>query len=71
MQSQFYPEPHRGEDGRIVIENCRLYNADVKEYGAYQVQQWVKQGKYNLTPAELEKAKKEHKEKMERLYKLL
>lgn len=66
-----YPEPHRMEDGRIIIENCKLYNEDVKNYGAYQAQQWVKQGKYNLTPEELEKERERIKKKYEYLYSLL
>ena len=66
-----YPEPHRDKDGKIIIENCALYKEDVKNYGAYQAQQWVKQGKYNLTPEELEKQREEYKKKMEYLYSLL
>ena len=53
-----YPEPHRDPvDGKIIIENYRLYKEDVKNYGAVQAQKWVKQGKYNLTPKEVEKEK--------------
>ena len=48
-----YPNPHRDENGKIIIENSELYYDDVKQHGAYQAQQWVKQGKYNLTPDEL------------------
>lgn len=66
-----YPEPHRDKDGKIIIENCALYKEDVKNYGAYQAQQWVKQGKYNLTPEELEKQREEYRKKMEYLYSLL
>lgn len=67
-----YPEPHRDPiSGKIVIENSLLYNEDVKKYGAYQAQQWVKQGKYNLTPEELEKERKRIKEYYEKLYSLL
>ena len=66
-----YPEPHRMEDGRIIIENDTLYYEDIKRYGAYQAQQWVKQGKYNLTPEELEKKHEAHKARMERIYKML
>lgn len=65
-----YPEPHRGSDGRIIIENSQLYYDDVKKYGAYKAQQWVKQGKYNLTKEELEKENERIKKKMEYLYKL-
>lgn len=66
-----YPEPHRDSiSGKIVIENCTLYKKDVQDYGAYQVQQWVKQGKYNLSAEELEKERERHKKKWEHLYKL-
>ena len=51
-----HPEPHRDPvSGKIVIENTRLYYEDAMKYGAYTAQQWVKQGKYNLTPEELRK----------------
>ena len=48
-----YPQPHRDENGKIIIENSELYHDDVKSHGAYHAQQWVKQGKYNLTPEEM------------------
>lgn len=67
-----HPEPHRDPvSGKIVIENCRLYHEDVKNYGAYQAQQWVKQGKYNLTPEELRKERGYIKKKYEYMYSLL
>lgn len=50
-----YPEPHRDKDGKIIIENCLLYDEDLFKYGAVQTMKWVKQGKYNLTPEELKK----------------
>lgn len=66
-----YPEPHRDPvDGKIVIENCKLYYEDVENYGAYQAQQWVKQGKYNLEPDELKKEKERIEEKYKYLYSL-
>ena len=66
-----YPEPHRDAvSGKIIIENGSLYREDVKNYGAYQTQQWVKQGKYNLTPEELEKERERIKKRYEYLYKL-
>ena len=69
--TETYPEPHRDSvSGKIVIENCKLYKEDVKNYGAYQAQQWVKQGKYNLSPEELEKERERYKKEMEHLYKL-
>jgi hypothetical protein len=51
-----YPVPHREKSGqnRIIIENCELHKKDVAQYGAYEAQKWVKQGKYNLTEKELE-----------------
>ena len=66
-----YPEPHRDPvTGKIIIENCKLYNEDVKKYGAYQAQQWVKQGRYNLSPEELKKEEARIKEELKRLYSL-
>lgn len=69
-EKQKYPEPHRAKDGRIIIENCGLYEEDVKKYGAYQAHQWMKQGKYNLTPEELEKERKRYREHFKKLYDL-
>lgn len=69
--TETYPEPHRMEDGRIIIENCKLYNEDVKKYGVVQAHKWMRQGKYNLTPEELKKQEEEFKKKMEYLYSLL
>lgn len=68
--TETYPEPHRDANGKIIIENCKLYYDDVNKYGAYQAQQWVKQGKYNLTPEELKKENERIKAKYEHLYKL-
>ncbi len=67
-----YPEPHRDPvSGKIIIENCKLYHEDVKNYGACQAQKWVKQGKYNLTPEELKKEEERIKKRFEYLYSLL
>lgn len=67
-----YTEPHRDPvSGKIIIENCKLYREDVKNYGAYQAQEWVKQGKYNLNPEELEKEHERLREHYERVYKML
>lgn len=69
--TQVYPEPHRDAvSGKIIIENERLYHEDVKKYGAYKAQQWVKQGKYNLTPEEFEKEQERIKKYYEYLYSL-
>lgn len=65
-EKERYPEPHRNKDGKVAIENCKLYEEDVKKYNAYQVNQWVKQGRYNLEPEELGKARKEFQEKYRR-----
>lgn len=54
--TETYPEPHRDPvSGKIIIENEPLYREDIKKYGAVQAQQWLKQGKYNLTPEEMKK----------------
>ena len=51
-----YPEPHRDPvSGKILIENGLLYQEDLMTYGACKTMEWVKQGKYNLTPKELKK----------------
>lgn len=69
--TETYPEPHRDPvSGKIIIENCKLYYEDINKYGAYQARQWVKQGKYNLTPEELKKENERIKAKYEHLYKL-
>lgn len=68
--TELYPEPHRDVDGKIIIENCKLYDEDIKKYGAVQAQKWVKQGRYNLTPEENRKEIERIKKKMEYLYKL-
>lgn len=66
-----YPEPHRDKNGKIIIENSQLYYDDLANYGACQAQQWVKQGKYNLTPDELAKEEERIKKKLKHLYGLL
>lgn len=67
---QAYPVPHREPDGRhrIIIENCELHKADVAQYGAYQAQKWVEQGKYNLNEAELEITHLQFELKTEEMY---
>lgn len=66
-----YPEPHHDpESGKILIENCKLYYEDVEKYGAYKAKQWVKQGKYNLSPEELKKEEERIKAKYDYLYSL-
>jgi hypothetical protein len=71
MENVAHPEPHRDPvDGKIVIENCKLYYDDVMNYGACQAQQWVKQGKYNLSPEELEEERRRIDKHYKKLYKL-
>lgn len=66
-----YPEPHRDPvNGKIIIENCKLYDEDLSRYGAVQTMKWVKQGKYNLSPEELKKEEERIKKKYEYLYSL-
>ena len=70
--TETYPEPHRdAKTGKIIIENSLLYKEDVRKYGAVQAQTWVRQGKYNLTPEELEKEHERIQKKFEYLYSLL
>ncbi len=64
---EHYPEPHRDKNGKIMIENSRLYYDDVNKYGAYQAQKWVNQGKYNLSAEELEKEYKRIQENFDRM----
>ena len=69
--TQTYPEPHRdSQTGKIIIENSTLYHEDVKKYGAYKAQQWVEQGKYNLTPEEMEKERERIKKYYDHLLSL-
>ena len=69
--TETYPEPHRDPmSGKIMIENCKLYYEDLEKYGAYKAQQWVKQGKYNLSPEELKKEEERIKSKYQYLYSL-
>lgn len=67
-----YPEPHKDPvTGQIVVENYKLYREDIAKYGAYQAKQWVKQGKYNLTPEEMELERKRIKEKYDKMLDLV
>lgn len=70
-QTKAYPEPHKTKDGKIIIENCLLFEEDKKKYGVVQAYKWVKQGKYNLTPEELGKEHKRLEEKYKKLCNLL
>ena len=54
-----HPEPHKDPmTGKIMIENCGLYQDDLMNYGAVQAMKWAKEGKYNLTTKELEEERK-------------
>lgn len=69
--AETHHEPHRDSvSGKIIIENCKLYNEDLSKYGAVQAQKWVKQGKYNLTAKELEKERRRIEEHYKKLYSL-
>ena len=49
-----FPIPHRNPNsGKIIIENSKLYYEDARKYGAWQAEQWVSRGKYNLTKEEI------------------
>jgi hypothetical protein len=44
-----HPEPNRNpQNGKIIIENCKLFYEDVDKYGAWQARRWAERGKYNL-----------------------
>lgn len=60
-----HEEPHRDANGCIVIENCDLYNADCNKYSYEQVNIWIEQGKYNLSPEELRKAEERWRYELE------
>lgn len=66
-----HAEPHRDGNGKIIVENYKLYNEDIRNYGAYQAMQWAEQGKYNLTSKELKRQEEELKKKWEHLYSLV
>lgn len=59
---------HRDEDGKIVIENNELYYDDIMKYPPSKIRKWIEQGKYNLTPEELEKENERLKKEWEELY---
>lgn len=63
-----YPEPHRDPvSGKIMIENYELYKEDILKYDGYKVHTWLHQGKYNLSPEEVEKRVEEYKKKLDRM----
>lgn len=69
--TETYPEPHRMEDGRIIIENYELYREDCRKHGVPQAHEWMRQGKYNLSPEEVKEREEDFKKRMEYLHSLL
>lgn len=69
--TEVHPEPHRGKDGRIVIENTLLYKEDLEKHGAYQTYKFAERGKYNLSPEELKKEDERIEAYFQKLYSLL
>lgn len=59
---------HRDEYGKIVIENNELYYKDIMKYEPLQIQKWIEQGKYNLSPEELKKEEERLKKELEFIY---
>ena len=62
-----YPAPHRDTDGKIIIENSLLYEADLERYSPLQVDKWINQGKYNLDEEGLKKEEERIMKEYERL----
>lgn len=65
-----YPEPPKNKQGKIIIQNSLLYEEDCRNYEPLQVKKWIEQGKYNLTPEELEKERERLKKRTEYMYSL-
>lgn len=66
-----HEEPHRDlKTGHIIIENSLLWEQDIKKYGYSQAHEWVRQGRYNLSPEELEKELKRINKHHKELYNL-
>lgn len=66
-----HPEPHRDpETGKIIIENCLLYEQDLMTYGGVQTMKWVEEGRYNLSPEENKKELERIRKKFDYLYNL-
>lgn len=64
-----YPEPHRDPvSGKIIIENCKLFDEDCKKHGRTKAYEWIKQGRYNLTPEEFKKEKERIKDEVKKEY---
>ena len=66
IMTKNHSEPHRDlVDGKIVIENFRLYNEDILKYDTTQVDKWKNEGRYNLSPEELEMELKAYRRELE------
>lgn len=66
-----HPEPHRDPvTGKIIIENGTLYNHDCMNYSGEQVGKWIREGRYNLSPEQLEEENRRLREKFDKLYSL-
>lgn len=64
-------EPHRDyRTGKIIIEDSKSYDKDIRLYGAYRASVWVKQGKYNLSEEKLQEQHKRIDKHFEYLYSL-
>lgn len=70
-QTKKYPKPHKGTDGKILIENSLLFEEDKRKYGVVKAYEFAEQGKYNLTKEELEKEHKRIEEKYNKLFDLV
>lgn len=65
-----YTEPHRNSNGKIIIENCKLFEQDKQMYGVEQTYKWMEQGKYNLTSEEVKKENERIDRELEYLFSL-
>lgn len=63
-----YPEPHRDEYGRVLIENCLLFESDKKNYGVVKAYEWAEQGKYNLEGEALKAEERRIEESLKWIY---
>ena len=63
-----YPEPHRDENGKIMIENCLLYDQDCEIYSPEMIYKMAQRGRYNLSHEELIKERQRIEEDNKRKY---
>lgn len=68
-RNSLYPEPHRDKNGKIVIENIKLYEEDKRAFGA-EVLKFAERGKYNLTEEELVEERKRRQKENEEYHRL-